>query len=384
MKLAKIVTIGLPVLLLPCIASAVVMPTGKILEQVDLTFLGDGVILPPSEEASPVKGWAVQVGAFADQGTANAQLTRIAAMLPSTLADTAHEVLAVTGQDGKILYRARLGGFDQTAAQSACAALGQQGEACFVSKEDADLRAATPQLRGSTTTPAIASGATSPLTHLASAQAVGDAELQEMRGGFFTAAGAHFDFGANIQTMVNGQLVLQSSLTWTPAGAVMQQLAGLGSSIHEQVNSDLAKAGIATGTLSATPPTGTAGTPSVSAVQTPTTAASPTAPQVPTVTIPINAPSAAAASGAPKVPGLSGVQIQSPGGGSTEVLSNLGGNSLQNIVLNSASNQNIVQNTNVMLTIYNFPDWQQQIAQNAVAANLAHDVMSAAGLGGNR
>jgi hypothetical protein len=57
-------------------------------------------------------------------------------------------------------------------------------------------------------------------------------QLAGMRGGFFTANGAQFDFGASIKTMVNGELALQTSLQWTPAGAVTQQLAGLGPTIQ--------------------------------------------------------------------------------------------------------------------------------------------------------
>jgi len=79
--------------------------------------------------------------------------------------------------------------------------------------------------------------------------ALSDNELADMRGGFLTAGGAQFDFGASIKTMVNGQVALQTSLQWTNTGAVTQQLAGLGQSIRSQVNnvvaSNLAQAGIA-------------------------------------------------------------------------------------------------------------------------------------------
>ncbi|HEY4077245.1 MAG TPA: SPOR domain-containing protein [Rhizomicrobium sp.] len=389
MTIAKIVMFGLPVALLPCIASAVVMPTGAILEQVDMTFLGEAVPLPPADETARIAGWVAQVGAFTDRDMADAQLTRIAAMLPSSFADAAREVTPVTGQDGRILYRARFSGFDQAGAQSACATLSGQGQSCFVSADHAGVRqaASTPGLRGSTTA-AVAAGVTSPLTRLASMQTVGDDELQDMRGGFFTAAGAHFDFGARVQTMVNGQLVLQSNVTWTPAGAITQQLAGLGTSIRNQVNDDLAKAGMPVasspgGAAAANTPAKAVSAPTVQTPVSPVAAQA--APAIQPAASSINTPSVASSSpSGPQVPGLSGVEIQSPSGGSTQVLANLGGNSIQNIVLNSASNQNIVQNTNVMLTIYNFPAWQQQIAQNAVSAQLAHDIMSAAGLGGSR
>ena len=85
---------------------------------------------------------------------------------------------------------------------------------------------------------------------LDAAHMVSNDELSKMRGGFFTAAGAQFDFGASVQTLVNGQVALQTNVQWTPAGAVTQQLAGLGTAIQQQVtntvDSNLAKAGIAT------------------------------------------------------------------------------------------------------------------------------------------
>ena len=79
---------------------------------------------------------------------------------------------------------------------------------------------------------------------LDSSRLVSNADLSDMRGGFFVAGGAQFDFGASIRTLVNGQLALQTNLSWTPAGSVVQQLAGLGTSIQAEVAGDLAKAGI--------------------------------------------------------------------------------------------------------------------------------------------
>jgi hypothetical protein len=399
MKVAKILMLGLPAAKLPCIASAVVMPTGVFLEKVDMTFLGDGVILPKAEAAGAE--WTVQVGAFSDREVADAHLTRVAAMLPEAFGAVTHEVTTVVAGNGQTFYRARFGGLQQASAQSACAALGRKGQSCFVAQEAGPVPVAPspPELRASPAAPAatgaqpispdaaapapakeMATGSgAAPLDRLASAQPVTDTELQRMRGGFFTAAGAQFDFGASVKTMVNGQLVLQSNMIWTAAGAVTQQLAGLDASIHSQVNDSLAKAGIDV-------PSGGASVPATAT----NTVASTSVPIAQTPGVP--APSSAAGtarpstspSAAPRVASLPGVEIQSPGGGSTTVLANLGGNAIQNIVMNSASNQNIVQNTDVLLTIYNFPNWQQQLAQNAMSAQLAHEVMSAAGLGGSR
>jgi len=80
---------------------------------------------------------------------------------------------------------------------------------------------------------------------------------------------------------------------------------------------------------------------------------------------------------------MSGVQIQSPTG-STEVLANVSNGQIQNVILNTASNQNIVQNTSMVLTIYNFASWQQQLAQHAMSAQLANQVLAASGFIGGR
>jgi hypothetical protein len=239
---------------------------------------------------------------------------------------------------------------------------------------------------------------------LSAASQVNNDDLSDMRGGFFTAAGAHFDFGASVQTMVNGQLALQTNVQWTPAGPAVQQLSGLGASIQAQVASNLAKAGIGTAatnaaanaasnavsnaanaganaagnvasTLTATPPqTPNATAPATSNV---------TAPAAPATTVTSITPPTGAQPTPVTVGGLSGIQIPGVTGGSTQVFANVGAGQIQNIILNSASNQTITQNTNVMLTIYNFPVWQQQLMQNAVSSQLAHDILAASGIGGH-
>jgi hypothetical protein len=175
-------------------------------------------------------------------------------------------------------------------------------------------------------------------TVLNASRPVSDDELSQMRGGFFTAAGAQFDFGASVQTLVNGELALQTNLQWTPAGAVIQQLQGLGAPISAQaanaVASNLANAGIAT-------------------------------------------PGVDMQTGTPMV--VSGVQI--PGaGGLTQVFANIGDGRIQNVILNSASGQDITQNTNITMTIYNFAAWQQQVAQHMLSGQLASDMLAASGV----
>ena len=53
-----------------------------------------------------------------------------------------------------------------------------------------------------------------------------DTELADLRGGFLVAAGVTFDFGAVVRTYVDGQLALESRLTWSETGATTQQVSG--------------------------------------------------------------------------------------------------------------------------------------------------------------
>jgi hypothetical protein len=77
---------------------------------------------------------------------------------------------------------------------------------------------------------------------------------------------------------------------------------------------------------------------------------------------------------------ITGIQIPGATGGSTQVFANVGAGQIQNIILNSASGQDISQNTNVTLTIYNFAAWQQQVAQHMLSARLANDMLAASGI----
>jgi hypothetical protein len=112
---------------------------------------------------------------------------------------------------------------------------------------------------------------------------------------------------------------------------------------------------------------------------------------VPVSTAAANAPVAAAASepaastpapgpSAGDVATITGIQIPGATGGSTQVFANIGAGQIQNIILNSASGQDITQNTNVTLTIYNFAAWQQSVAQHMLSARLANDMMAASGI----
>lgn len=54
-----------------------------------------------------------------------------------------------------------------------------------------------------------------------------DEELGALRGGFLTAGGYTFDFGAIVRTTVDGQPVLEQRLTWTANGATIEDISGM-------------------------------------------------------------------------------------------------------------------------------------------------------------
>ncbi|HEY4078778.1 MAG TPA: SPOR domain-containing protein [Rhizomicrobium sp.] len=380
----------------PCFALAVNMPTGIFTEEIDPAGLGSGQIEVQETVKSQAPHWIVQVGAYADTGMAQARLARISVLAPIEAAHVSSTVSPFETSDGHQLYRARFSTTSERDARILCAALHTAGEVCFVAMDGiAGTTEATamPALRTSQDVGVSSGVSASEKTRLlAASRMVSNDDLADMRGGFFTAAGAQFDFGASIRTMVNGQLALQTNLQWTPTGVATQQLAGLGSSIQAQVAGDLAKAGIAvpsglsqntesaapaTQTAAGNAPASTSATPMAMAANTVQSGASPSS----------NAPSTASSGPSPttisadtKV--LTGVEIPGANGGSTRVYANLNAGQIQNVILNSASDQNITQNTNITLTIYNFEAWQQQLAQHSLSAQLANEMLAASGLNG--
>ena len=449
---AKLLLLGLSVGLIPCMASAVDMPANPLSERVDSTHLGEA---QEGVTARTESGWTVQVGAYADKDKAEAQLERLAED-HGALRHAARLVTPIQWDDGHMLYRARFAGLSLDAASALCASLNGLGQACFLSENDksddkpvlrdaaaspvtddmrgagleapARLDASTAALRETLTLPEFSMIAEGPSNapklvalndRLAADKtgSVSNAELSGMRGGFLVAGGAQFDFGATIKTMVNGQLALQTNLTWTPQGPSITSLSGLGQQIANQVQSSLAQAGIGSGNnASVVNPAATANVGNVSNIgnaasnigNTASNAASNPASAAGAIAAPTTALATNAVSNALNTTGKVGgssagatnppVQtaavtpqtvtapsvvssVTIPGiGGSTTVLNNISANQIQNMILNSASYQNISQNTNVTLTIYNLPQLQQQLAQHAISSQLAGEIMAASGL----
>lgn len=439
----KLMLLGSSVGLIPCIASAVDMPANLLTERVDATHLGE---VQEGVTARKEAGWTVQVGAYADRDKAEAQLEKLASDRPGELRRAARLVTPLKWDDTHTIYRARFAGLSLEAGSALCASLNGVGQACFLSEADGperpllrEVAVAADDMRGTgmlKEAPAALVASTAALNETLSAPAlsviveaptasktlapklvalndkldggktgqVSNAELSGLRGGFFTAGGVQFDFGASIRTMVNGQLALQTNLTWTPQGPDLSSISGLGQQIADQVQASLAKAGIGSANTSNASVNAAANTPSNvnSLVNAAGNAGSDGAKAAGNIAAPAanlatgtvtSAFDSAASAASPASTGTtpktmvtiptvaSRVTIPGAGGGSTQILSNLSANQIQSIILNSASGQTISQNTNVMLTIYNLPQLQQQLAQHALSSQLAGEIMAASGLG---
>jgi hypothetical protein len=139
--------------------------------------------------------------------------------------------------------------------------------------------------------------------------------LETERAGYFSADGQEFSFSATLTTLVNGQVALVTTLNLQDNGSV---------SVQTVVNTEVLK---------------DADLPKNSGA----------------VVIPVDsAASLAAALSGTNVDlnGLSatGLVVKS-NSGVTAILDNVGGNQLQNLVINTANGQNIVQNTSITLTL---------------------------------
>ena len=128
--------------------------------------------------------------------------------------------------------------------------------------------------------------------------------LAEQRGGIMTPTGLDIGFAASVRTYVDGELALETRLTWTDKGPVTQTTGGL--------------AGIS----AAGPPN------SRSAVS----------------------------------PGLTG--------GSTQILQDLSSGRIASVIVNSASNRNIRQDTDITVTLPQLQEMQRGFAAGRIASNL--------------
>ena len=86
-----------------------------------------------TEAPQPVAGrnWTIQIGAYADQALAKAQLAAYADKARDVLGQAARIVTPASGADGKTVWRARFGLFAEEQAREVCSRLSQRGQTCF-------------------------------------------------------------------------------------------------------------------------------------------------------------------------------------------------------------------------------------------------------------
>jgi D-alanyl-D-alanine carboxypeptidase len=79
----------------------------------------------------PGHNWTIQIGAYADQAFAKAQLDAYAQKSLDVLGQAARLVVPFQSSDGHTMYRARFGLFAERQAREVCDRLTQRGQTCF-------------------------------------------------------------------------------------------------------------------------------------------------------------------------------------------------------------------------------------------------------------
>ena len=155
------------------------------------------------------------------------------------------------------------------------------------------------------------------------------AELAELRGGYLIAQGITLGFGASVRTYVNGQLALESRLTWTEDGAVTTRTAGdVPGAVELGDNLDIAlTGGLDLGALKAG----------------------------------------------------SGLLL-SDSSGVTALAHNLQGGNIQNLILNTASGRDLRQEIEITLSLPDLPSMQRSYGIDRLGSQIGQD-MNAATLG---
>jgi D-alanyl-D-alanine carboxypeptidase len=82
-------------------------------------------------DPAPGRNWTIQIGAYADQALAKAQLDIYAGKAQDVLARTSHIIAPIQSASGHTLYRARFGLFAEREARDVCSRLTQRGQTCF-------------------------------------------------------------------------------------------------------------------------------------------------------------------------------------------------------------------------------------------------------------
>ena len=99
--------------------------------QAQLDPQGDGNEPSVLDATSALKHWAIQIGAFASEPIAEAQLVAYARQALDVFAFAKRYVVPVPGNDGQMLYRARFGMFGEDEARDICKRMMDIGQTCF-------------------------------------------------------------------------------------------------------------------------------------------------------------------------------------------------------------------------------------------------------------
>lgn len=150
---------------------------------------------------------------------------------------------------------------------------------------------------------------------------VADSELADMRGGFLVADNLQFNFGALMQTLVNGQVAMQTQVTYTPAGPQVAQTVAPNA---------VQGATVSNGTINGL-----------------------------------------------NLAGIDPKTITLLNNGATALIQKVTGGTVQNIVINTASNQNIHQATQLQLQLPGFAQTAQLFQQNLAMSHLLQNGQTA-------
>jgi D-alanyl-D-alanine carboxypeptidase len=104
-------------------------PTPQI-EQGDI----GGPSLPAPD--SSARQWTIQIGAFADQTSAEAELAKYARAATDLVGRSSKFVVPLAMTGGQTLYRARFGLFAEDEARAICKTMTSRGQACFALKSE--------------------------------------------------------------------------------------------------------------------------------------------------------------------------------------------------------------------------------------------------------
>ncbi len=148
-----------------------------------------------------------------------------------------------------------------------------------------------------------------------------DSDLDDQRGGMSTPSGVQFFFGAVVSTYIDGQMALQTQLTWTDQGVVQTTQGDLANDLAAQ----------------------------------------------------------AAAGGIHLSANASGAYVPGTNGG-TVVLNSVDPGQIANAVLNTADNRTITQNTAITLSIPNLAQYQADTQAVQTAMKIQDSIDRAVGI----